>query len=184
MRRLSSPSKYLQSRQPAGRARSTRVTNRSRHSRAGGNPEGAPRVNRLGSRLRGNDVNKDVTFQWGASLLLVPQRSTGRSARPTAFNTVLQTNSGSAFTLRAKPRPARQPQHRGRGVHSRSAFTLLELMLALGLTIALLTVVYSAMELHWRFSTLGQVEVERAQIARAVLTRMSADIRSVMYRAE
>lgn len=56
-------------------------------------------------------------------------------------------------------------------------------MLALGLTITLLSVVYAALELHWRFSTLGQVEVERAQIARAVLTKMSADIRSTMYRS-
>jgi type II secretory pathway pseudopilin PulG len=62
-----------------------------------------------------------------------------------------------------------------------AAFTLLELLLALGLSITLLTAVYSALELHWRFSTLGQVEVERGQIARAVLTKMSADIRSVMY---
>lgn len=65
----------------------------------------------------------------------------------------------------------------------RAAFTLLELMLALGLTVTLLTVVYAALELHWRFSTLGQVEVERAQIARAILTKMSADIRSTMYRS-
>ena len=63
----------------------------------------------------------------------------------------------------------------------RAAFTLLELMLALGLTATLLTAVYSALELHWRFSTLGQVEVERAQIARAIFTKMSADIRSTMY---
>ncbi len=64
---------------------------------------------------------------------------------------------------------------------NRAAFTLLELMLALGLTATLLTAVYSALELHWRFSTLGQVEVERAQIARAIFTKMSADIRSTMY---
>lgn len=63
----------------------------------------------------------------------------------------------------------------------RAAFTLLELMLALGLTATLLTVVYSSLELHWKFSTLGQVEVERAQIARAILTKISADIRSTMY---
>tara|TARA_R110002072_G_scaffold303069_1_gene492603 strand:+ start:96581 stop:97549 length:969 start_codon:yes stop_codon:yes gene_type:complete len=62
-----------------------------------------------------------------------------------------------------------------------AAFTLLEVMLALGLTATLLTAVYSALELHWRFSTLGQVEVERAQIARAIFTKMSADIRSTMY---
>ena len=64
---------------------------------------------------------------------------------------------------------------------NRAAFTLLELMLALGLTATLLTAVYSALELHWRFSTLGQVEVERAQVARAIFTKMSADIRSTMY---
>ncbi len=63
----------------------------------------------------------------------------------------------------------------------RAAFTLLEVMLALGLTATLLTAVYSALELHWRFSTLGQVEVERGQIARAIFTKMSADIRSTMY---
>ena len=57
--------------------------------------------------------------------------------------------------------------------NGRAAFTLLELMLALGLTGTLLTVVYSSLELHWRFSTLGQVEVERAQIARAILTKIS-----------
>lgn len=63
----------------------------------------------------------------------------------------------------------------------RAAFTLLELMLSLALTAALLTVVYSSLSLHWRFSTLGQIEVERAQIARAILTKISADIRSTMY---
>ncbi len=63
----------------------------------------------------------------------------------------------------------------------RAAFTLLELMLSLALTATLLTVVYSSLELHWRFSTLGHAEVERAQIARAILTKISADIRSTMY---
>ena len=58
---------------------------------------------------------------------------------------------------------------------------LLDEQLALGLTATLLTVVYSSLELHWKFSTLGQVEVERAQIARAILTKISADIRSTMY---
>lgn len=71
--------------------------------------------------------------------------------------------------------------NRGTQQSRRAAFTLLELMLALGLTATLLTAVYSAIELHWRFSTLGQAEVERAQIARAVFTKMSADIRSTMY---
>lgn len=67
---------------------------------------------------------------------------------------------------------------------SRHGFTLLELILALGLTITLMTALYSAMELHWRFSTLGQVEVERAQVARALLSRMSSDIRSATFSVE
>ena len=85
-------------------------------------------------------------------------------------------SSRSAFTASKDSREATSRAQR-------AAFTLLELMLALGLTVTLLTVVYSALELHWRFSTLGQVEVERAQIARAVLTKMSADIRSTMFRS-
>ena len=67
---------------------------------------------------------------------------------------------------------------------SRRGFTLLELTLALGLTVVLLTAVYRAMELHWQFSIAGQVEVERSQIARALLTKIAADIRSTVYRVE
>ena len=66
----------------------------------------------------------------------------------------------------------------------RSGFTLLELTLALGLTIVLLTAVYRAMEIHWQFSVAGQIEVERSQIARALLSQIAADIRSTVYRVE
>ena len=61
-------------------------------------------------------------------------------------------------------------------------FTLLELMVSLGLTLTLVGVLFTAMDLHYRFSTTGTLDVERAQIARALLTRMSADIRSVVFR--
>ncbi len=66
----------------------------------------------------------------------------------------------------------------------RGGFTLLELTLALGLTIVLLTAVYRAMEIHWQFSVAGQIEVERSQIARALLSQIAADIRSTAYRVE
>lgn len=90
--------------------------------------------------------------------------------QPHAFHQAAsRINDSHGSPLRRRPRV------------NRAAFTLLELMLALGLTATLLTAVYSALELHWRFSTLGQVEVERAQIARAIFTKMSADIRSTMY---
>lgn len=76
-------------------------------------------------------------------------------------------------------RPARPNERVPRG-----GFTLLELTLALGLTIVLLTAVYRAMEIHWQFSVAGQVEVERSQIARALLSQIAADIRSTAYRVE
>ena len=68
--------------------------------------------------------------------------------------------------------------------NKRRGFTLLELLLSLALTITLLAAVYSAMELHWRFSTLGEVETERARIARSLFSKFQADIRSVVFRLE
>lgn len=66
----------------------------------------------------------------------------------------------------------------------RSGFTLLELLIAMALTLTLMGLLYTAMDLHYRFSTIGQIEVERCQIARRLLTEMAADIGSVVYRPE
>ncbi len=63
-------------------------------------------------------------------------------------------------------------------------FTLLELLLSLALTTLLMGVVFTALDMHWRFSLTGQEDAERAQIARAVFQRMTADIRSVVYRPD
>lgn len=65
-----------------------------------------------------------------------------------------------------------------------NGFTLLELILSLALTVLLMGVVFSALEMHWRFSLTGQADAERAQIARAIFQRMTADIRSVVYRPD
>ena len=64
----------------------------------------------------------------------------------------------------------------------RSAFTLLEVLLATGLSLVLMVAVYAALELYYRYSRVGQEEMERCQIARAVLNRMATDVRSVVYR--
>jgi len=69
-----------------------------------------------------------------------------------------------------------------RGPVPRSAFTLLEVLLATGLSLVLMVAVYAALELYYRYSRVGQEEMERCQIARAVLNRMATDIRSVVYR--
>jgi hypothetical protein len=58
------------------------------------------------------------------------------------------------------------------------------MLLSIGLSLTLLTILFAAMDLHWRFSTLGYTEVERAQVARAVLNKMSIDIRSVTFKPD
>jgi type II secretory pathway pseudopilin PulG len=63
----------------------------------------------------------------------------------------------------------------------RAAFTLLEILLAVTLSVVLLGVVYGAIHLSWKYSTAGQQEVERAQLARAILREIEADVRSVVY---
>jgi prepilin-type N-terminal cleavage/methylation domain-containing protein len=64
----------------------------------------------------------------------------------------------------------------------RRAFTLLEVLLALALSVILLMAVYGAFDLYLRFATVGHDDMEQSQIARALLRRLSADIRSVVYR--
>jgi prepilin-type N-terminal cleavage/methylation domain-containing protein len=79
------------------------------------------------------------------------------------------------------------PSHsrtRPRRTTQRDGFTLAELLVAMALTLTLMTMLYTAMDLHYRFSTVGQIEVERSQIARSLLSQMAADIRSAVYRPE
>ncbi len=64
----------------------------------------------------------------------------------------------------------------------RRGFTLLEIVLALGLASLLLAALYTALQLHWSSSALGQVEMERSQVARALFRRIETDLRSVVFR--
>jgi prepilin-type N-terminal cleavage/methylation domain-containing protein len=61
-------------------------------------------------------------------------------------------------------------------------FTLFEVLIALSLSLLLLGAVYAGLSLYWRYSSAGHAEVERAQLARAVLRRIELDVRSIMYR--
>ena len=63
----------------------------------------------------------------------------------------------------------------------RSGFTLLEVLLALALGVLLLSAVYSAIELHWKTADTGQIDMQRSQVARALLNQMAIDIRSVIF---
>ncbi|MCH9655450.1 MAG: prepilin-type N-terminal cleavage/methylation domain-containing protein [Planctomycetes bacterium] len=62
-----------------------------------------------------------------------------------------------------------------------SGFTLLEVILAIGLTTLLLAAIYSALDLYWKYTTIGQQQVERAQIARAVFQKITHDLHSVTF---
>lgn len=63
----------------------------------------------------------------------------------------------------------------------RTAFSLLEVLLALSLGIVLLTAIGAAVDQAWRLSAQGQTDLQRQQVARAVLRIIEQDLRSVMF---
>lgn len=65
----------------------------------------------------------------------------------------------------------------------RWGFTLIEVLIALGLSLVLVSAIYSAISLHWRYETAGRERIERAQISLAVLRLMTEDIGSVVFKA-
>ena len=81
----------------------------------------------------------------------------------------------------------RSPQGRSPRAHSRasrSGFTLIELMLALALIVVTTALIGSLMQMFSRnFATRGD-DIRREQLARALLTKMADDIRSVVMPQE
>jgi prepilin-type N-terminal cleavage/methylation domain-containing protein len=71
-----------------------------------------------------------------------------------------------------------------RPLRRRAGFTLLEVLVAVALSSMLIAAVYASLNLYWNYSTAGQDEVERAQLARALLRQIELDIRSVIYKAQ
>lgn len=63
----------------------------------------------------------------------------------------------------------------------RRAFSLIELLIALALSVVLISAIYSAISLHWRYETLGRERIDRAQVSLAILRRLSEDVGSVMF---
>lgn len=78
--------------------------------------------------------------------------------------------------------PLRIPvQHRR---SSRRGLSLLEMMLAVGLSLLLLSGIYTAMDASARQATVGRAEMQRLQLARAVLRRIELDLRATMFDAD
>jgi prepilin-type N-terminal cleavage/methylation domain-containing protein len=74
---------------------------------------------------------------------------------------------------------------RGKNEHaaSRSAFTLFEVLVALALSTLLIAAAYAALELYWRLRTAGEDDVEQAQVARAVMQRIEADLLATIFQS-
>ncbi|MEZ6065192.1 MAG: prepilin-type N-terminal cleavage/methylation domain-containing protein [Planctomycetaceae bacterium] len=66
----------------------------------------------------------------------------------------------------------------------RSAFTLLEVLVALALSVLLITAVYSAISLYVRVTTDEHNQLERSRVARALFRQISTDIQSVVFRIQ
>lgn len=66
------------------------------------------------------------------------------------------------------------------GPRRRSAFTLLELLVALGLVTILLAALGAAIDFHYRVVQKARDQVEEAQLARALLDRIAKDIRGAV----
>ena len=66
----------------------------------------------------------------------------------------------------------------------RAGHTLIEILLALGLSLVILSAAYAALDQHWRYAEAGQRQTERMQVTRALFERMSLDLRSVVFRPD
>lgn len=65
-----------------------------------------------------------------------------------------------------------------------AGFTLLEVVIALSLSLLLLTAVYGAIRLQYRLTNSGREQMERAQLSRAILRQIENDIRSVVWQLQ
>lgn len=70
------------------------------------------------------------------------------------------------------------------GPLGRTGHTLIEILLALGLSLVILAAAYAALDQHWRYSEAGQLQTERMQITRALFEQLSADLRSIVFRPD
>jgi hypothetical protein len=75
---------------------------------------------------------------------------------------------------RALPRPPSQPSRQ------RSAFTLIEVILAVGLSLLLVLAIASAVDLYRRMTTAAQDDLSEMRLVRAVFNKLEHDIRSVV----
>lgn len=92
-------------------------------------------------------------------------------------------NLQSSFLRTRKTASSAHHAHRSAmGVPPRCAFTLVELLAALGISVLLIAAVSASLNIYLRVTTTGQAAIERQQVTRALLDRMTRDISSVVFR--
>lgn len=65
--------------------------------------------------------------------------------------------------------------------HTRHGFTLMEMLISIGLMTLLMAALYSAMTIYVNLQTDSHDEIERVQISRTLLRQISRDIQSVVF---
>ena len=70
--------------------------------------------------------------------------------------------------------------HRDRLI-AHSGFTLIEMLIALSLSLVLISAIYSAVSMHWKYEQVGRERIDRAQVSLAVLRLLTEDVGSVMF---
>lgn len=66
----------------------------------------------------------------------------------------------------------------------RPAFTLVEMLVALGLSVVLVTAIYGALSMYLRISQGDQWELYGSRLARGLLRQMTMDLQSVVFRVQ
>lgn len=61
------------------------------------------------------------------------------------------------------------------------AFTLIEVIVALSLSLILISAVYSALTIHWRYEEAGRARIDQSQLSLALFRLVTEDIGSVVY---
>ena len=95
--------------------------------------------------------------------------------------TTTQTSSSSSSSSSSGSSSQSSGGSAMRRASTTAGFSLLEVILSLSLSVVLLAAVSAAINQSWRMSSQGQTEMQRQQVARAVLRILERDLRSVMF---
>lgn len=65
-------------------------------------------------------------------------------------------------------------------LHHRAGFTLLEVLIALALSVMLISAVFGAINIHYRYQNAGQAEMRGANLLRGISTKANQDFNSIL----